>query len=338
MGTWNTVPTNGGAILCANKPLPVSCEQDCLYHHYELIFFDHYPLNLLFYPWSKSERLTGVQYMRGYVAGALLCAIALQGCTSTSLNTALGTPKNPTPIFSDPQNKVQKDDQSLFILGHYGVLLEAIEKTSLGYTIRVVPDDYDMRRYLAAGYALADTYCSRYFAKTDEASRRRRFGRTLTNDVGTAASTIAGLANASKAAISGLAAVTGLSDSAWRNYDDSFVISPDLATVRSLVGSNQDNYRARTLSKDSELPADFGTAHSVIRKYAEICSHLGMKTLLEQSAKKEQAALDKQTEGLTKPINNNGGQGTPLVTPPASVSPGDTPVTAMPTLAPNKSN
>ena len=85
-------------------------------------------------------------------------------------------------------------------------------------------------------------------------------------------------------------------------------------------------------------PENPGRFNSVIRKYAEICSHLGMKTLLEQSAKKEQAALDKQTEGLTKPVNNNNDQGSPPVTPPAPVSPGDTPATTMPTLAPNKSN
>jgi hypothetical protein len=279
----------------------------------------------------------------GLLGGALL-----SGCASTSLNNALGTPKNPTPIFADPVNRRDRSDQSIFIRAHFAVLLEAIDETGSQPKMKAVPTGFDMRRYIAAGYSLADIYCSAYFAKTDEAARRRRFGRTLTNDVGTATTTVLGLVNAGQSAVTALAAATGLADSAWRNYDDSFVISPELATVRSLVLAAQDNYRARTLGKAAELPADFGTAHSTIRRYAELCSHLGMKSLLERSSTQEEKKLTDETISLTEGQNAAppaaAAPAAPRPVAPAAgpalvpVEPGprERPATATPALTPNK--
>ena len=273
----------------------------------------------------------------------LLGLLALTaGCTRGSINQALGTPKNPTAIFADPSSKYL-NDQDRFILADYGVLLEAVDLTAKPIVTKPA-DKTDMRRYLGAGYNLADTYCSRYFLKTDEAYRRRRFGRTLTNDVGTAVTTLLGLANAGESAVTALAATTGLADSAWRNYDDSFVISPELATVRSLVLAAQDNFRARTLGKDAVLPADFGTAQSTIRRYAELCSHLGMKTLMEQSATQQQTTLKDETEALNKgkttaapvAVDPKAPKGQTAAPPPAS--PSERPATATPALTPNQSN
>jgi len=262
------------------------------------------------------------------------------GCTRGSINNALGTPKNPTAVFSNPESKYV-NDQSKFIIADYGVLIEAIDLDAKPITMKPVGNT-DMRRYLGAGYDLADAYCSRYFAKTDEAYRRRRFGRTLTNDVGTAVTTILGLVNAGESAVTALAATTGLADSAWRNYDDSFVISPELATVRSLVLAAQDNFRARTLGEDAILPGDFGTAHSTIRRYAELCSHLGMKSMLEQSATKQQAILNDNTEDLNKSQEKRGGAVPPAGVPASEQSSSplvpaiERPATATPALTPNQ--
>lgn len=271
---------------------------------------------------------------------ACICVITLGGCTSGSLNHALGTPKNPTPIFADPRNTKIADDQSLFIQAQFGVLLEAVGRDASDRAVVIdVPEGYNMRRYIAAGYSLADIYCGRYFTKTDEASRRRRFGRTLTNDLGTAATTALNLANAGADAVAGLAAATGLADSAWRNYDDSFVISPEIATVRTLVLAAQDNFRERTLGKNAELPADFGTAHSTIRRYAELCSHLGMKALLEQAATEQKTTLTDETEELKQPVPPSPLPAAPVESPsaPAIVapSPKDRPAAAVPALTSN---
>lgn len=263
-----------------------------------------------------------------------LAAMALAGCTSTSLRTALSTPKNPTPVFADPAMPKGKDPQDAIIAPLYKVLLEAHEPGGTGETLK--PGEPDARRYLAAGFALSDIYCARFFIKTDEAYRRRRFGRTLTNDVGTAMATILGLANAGENIVTGVAAGVGFADSGWRNYDDSFVISPDLSSVQSLVFAAQDNFRARTLAKDAELPADYATAQSAIQRYANLCSFLGMKALLDQSAGDQRQQLINSTEREKKGKEET--DATPAkaaASLPAPAEPTMRPAAATPSLAPN---
>lgn len=276
-----------------------------------------------------------------------LSAMALAGCTSTSLRTALSTPKNPTPVFADPAMPKGKDPQDAIIAPLYKVLLEAHEPGSTGETLKPGEPD-DVRRYLAAGFALSDIYCARFFIKTDEAYRRRRFGRTLTNDVGTAMATILGLANAGENIVTGVAAGVGFADSGWRNYDDSFVISPDLSSVQSLVFAAQDNFRARTLAKDAALPGDYATAQSAIQRYANLCSFLGMKALLDQSAGDQRRQLNDSTgtvnqQGLEPKSPPPASPATPAspakgAPPPAAATaaePPSLPSAATPSLAPN---
>jgi len=264
--------------------------------------------------------------------GIAVFAIVLGGCSSTSLNTALGTPKNPSSVFVNPAvAEGQKTSDSAIVVPLYNVLLEASDPESQTLKAESVSDT-KMRRYLGAGFALSDIYCVRFFNKTDEAYRRRRFGRTLTNDVGTVMSTVLGLAKAGTNVVTGVAAGVGLADSSWRNYDDAFLISPELSNVQSLVFAAQDNFRARTLGKNVELPADYGTAQSVIQRYANLCSNLGMKALLDQSATKQRSDLNDDTEAAKK--------GTPV--PPPSPAPAPSasraprPLGATPAIAPNR--
>lgn len=216
---------------------------------------------------------------------ALVCACLLllgAGCSKYPLNTALGTPKNPSAVYADPDSDYQDDDER-FVFAAYNVLLEAIDTSRDGNRLaklKKVDPDYDMRAYIAAGYTLSDMYCARYFRKSDESSRRRKFGRAMTNDVGTAVTTILGLVNAGETAVTAFAAGTGLADSSWRNYDESFMIAPELSSVQGLVEAAQDNYRAKTLARDAVMPTDFPTAQHMIQRYANLCSHLGMRRLL----------------------------------------------------------
>jgi hypothetical protein len=277
------------------------------------------------------------------VAISYVIILLSAGCTSTSINTALGTPKNPSAVYADPNSKY-RDDDNKFIYAAYGVLLESLDDTKGNrLTIRKTVDEADMRRYLSAGYTLSDMYCSRYFRKSDESSRRRRFGRSATNDVGTAVTTVLGLVNAGESAVTALAAATGLADSSWRNYDDSFMISPELSSVQGLVEAAQDNYRSKTLGKDAQLPAEFATAQHMIQRYANLCSHLGMKRLLQESATIEQRALNQDTD------KRNAGETAPAVVPaaptgtvqsaPAATSTIDTPpATALPSPPTSPSN
>jgi hypothetical protein len=249
------------------------------------------------------------------------------GCSSMPLNRALGTPKNPTSVFAKPAT----DNFVNTVEPLYNVLLEASDPGKNGRTLRAVGTD-NMRRYLGAGFALSDFYCARFFEKTDEAGRRRKFGRALTNDVGTVITTILGLAKAGESIVTGFGAATGLADSSWRNYDDSFVVSPDLANVQSLVLAAQDNFRARTLAENATLPQDYGSAQSVIIRYAHFCSFLGMKAILDRSATEQRDKLNNDTEQTNKPNRTSTTLGSTDTIPT-----GGRPVAATPAITPNTS-
>jgi hypothetical protein len=258
-----------------------------------------------------------------------------------SLNAALGTPKNPQRVLSPPwTEKVEGQNRrtgqatkpntsgNLFVDANYNILLEAVDLNGTNGPELKSVGDANMRRYLGAGFALSDIYCEGFFRKVDEAQRRRRYGRSLTNDIGGAFTTVLGLANAAKDTITGAAALFSVGDGAWRNYDEAFSLGPDLSTIKTLSMAAQDNFRARTLQSDQKLPADYGTAQSVILKYANLCSALGVKALLDTSAKQEVKKLDDETD----PLKKDPGKPPATVTAPADNGPA---ATRQPTLAPN---
>jgi hypothetical protein len=212
--------------------------------------------------------------MKCYAILVLVCC--LSGCATTGLGTDLSARTIATV----------NTEQALT-----NGLMEAFTNADDPKTIRFKsdPSDADVTNFLRSGFALSDIYCDTYFRKTNQGLRKRSFGRGATNDVGTAIAAILGLSNVGPKAISGIATGFGLADSAWRNYDDSFVVSPDLDVVRSLVMAAQDKFRKDALDTK---PHDYMTARSTIVRYAGICSFLGMQTLLNQSANSQKKALE----------------------------------------------
>lgn len=230
---------------------------------------------------------------------AMLVGLAVSGCTSTNLPDALGTLKNPYPTLARPyqsRDSTGAASADPFVQRNYDILLRAAEPSERGATVSSTL----MREYLAAGFALSDIYCDAFFRDADESQRRRRYGRGVTNDVGTAIAAILGLANAGENLVTGVATSFGLADNLWRNYDEAFVVSPSLSNVKTLVKAAQDKFRELTLGKEAEkqLPADYGTAQSVVLRYADFCSTLGMQSLLNISAEQQQRELNKDTANL----------------------------------------
>lgn len=269
------------------------------------------------------------------VMGVVLAA-SLAGCTGTATGIRRGFDsidpnKNPRPVLSDPNSGVSASAARAvppFIAANYAVLREAISTDGgeeEGDATLAEADSSNMRRYLGAGFALSDIYCDEYFRLTDEAQRRRHFARSTTNDVGTAMSAVLGLANAGQDVVTGIATGFGVLDSTFRNYDDAFVAGPDLAQVRTLVLAAQDDFRARTLASDSTLPGDYGTAQSVIMRYANICSYLGMRSLLNTTAAAAERALQLSRENPKNDSNGTVAQRQPTNATPIQLPPGATP-------------
>jgi hypothetical protein len=218
-------------------------------------------------------------------AAMTACALLMGGCTS-SISQKLGTLKNPYPILSD-QTKNMKSDPLL--ADQFSVL-----KKAAGHTGAVSRDD--MRKYLDAGFTLSKMYCEAFFRDADESQRRRQFGRSTTNDVGTALSAVLGLASAGEGVVTGVATGFGLADGVWRNYDDAFLVSPDLSNVQALVESAMINDEQRTQASDFTMPENYHQAQRLIIRHANHCSTLGMRSLLNGSASNQKKAIDQNTE------------------------------------------
>lgn len=215
-------------------------------------------------------------------------AMLLTGCVSGSaLSTDLSAKPVPSPQTEDALIEVLAES-----LEQTGNRAGADGKVRPVMTFRDPQDAAEIKRYLAAGFALTDIYCDRFFRETNASMRRRKFGRALTNDVGTAVGSVLGLiTSVPKAVVSGTSAVTGGLDSTWRNYDDSFVVGPELESIRSLVLAAQDDYRQQTYRE--AFPEDYMTARSAVVRYAGLCSFLGMKALLNQSVDQRRNELVK---------------------------------------------
>lgn len=135
----------------------------------------------------------------------------------------------------------------------------------------------DFNRHLKAGLALSDLYCDDYFRRIAVRKQTRQFGRSTTNDLGTAASAALGLAKAGSITTGGAGVIFGLLDGIYRNYDSAFVVEPDLGKMLELVktaqGAMRDTFK-------TNAPASFADANSAITSYAQLCSYAGMADLL----------------------------------------------------------
>ncbi|MGY6636354.1 MAG: hypothetical protein ACXIUO_04395 [Erythrobacter sp.] len=218
----------------------------------------------------------------------------------------LDSMKNPSEVLRNPGNTKSKLVNP-FVAANYNVLLSSLHNPSGDSSVisgKVKEDK--MKSFLDAGFALSDIYCAQFFRNVEETQRRRKFGRALTNDLGTALSTLLGLASAGQNVVTATATATGLADNAWRNYDEAFVVSADFSNVRALVVSAQKVFKYET---SKALPPNYSAAYSVLLTYDEHCSTLGMQALLNQSVNQQKKLLqDSLSQNRDQPERSDPGQ------------------------------
>ena len=97
--------------------------------------------------------------------------------------------------------------------------------------------------------------------------------------------------------------------------------------MKALVTAAQDLFRERTFA--GTLPADYGKAQTVILRYADLCSTLGMQALLNQSTNQQRKELQDQ---IPVPVSTATPSSSPSPSPSPAPSPTPTPVpSAVPT-------
>lgn len=208
------------------------------------------------------------------------------GAESIALQNELSLAYTRTPpTFADPQVDLCRFTQPSFqeqnkhaYSRHYDNPNDTgAEKFKCLYLRQPDPNSLQVQRHVLAGFLLSDLYCDQFFRRIARRWNERLFVRNTTNDVGAAISAVLGLAKAGSGVTGGVGAGFGLADSAFRNYDNVFVVSPDLPAMQKLVREHQLKFRDETLAA---VPTDYYSAQTKIIQYAQLCSYTGMKGLL----------------------------------------------------------
>lgn len=230
--------------------------------------------------------------------GALIAATSLSGCSK--FRTDLSA--QPAVIGTE-ESALERNLRD----GYEGCVDKTCQRMKVGAGQDVVDN------FLGAGITLSNYHCEMFFRRTNTSARHRRFLRSANNDFGGAVSTVLGLAKASAGIVGGVAAGFAFADGSIRNYDDSYLVDPDLAKLRRLVHAAQDNMKAEL--KD-EPPTTIFDAESAILRYSGLCSFLGMQELLSDSVTAKTAAIETKTRTL-----KTGGSPAPAPTPAVSPPP-----------------
>lgn len=208
------------------------------------------------------------------------------GAESIALQNELGLAYTRTPPgFADKaadlcrytQPSFQEQNKHAYSRHYDGFTDSGADKFRCIYLREPKSSSNEVNRHLLAGFALSDLYCDQFFRRIARRWNERLFLRNTTNDVGAAISAVLGLAKAGSGVTGGVGAGFGLADSAFRNYDNVFVVSPDLPAMQKLVREHQTRFRDETLAA---IPSDYYTAQTKIVQYAQLCSYTGMKGLL----------------------------------------------------------
>jgi hypothetical protein len=158
--------------------------------------------------------------------------------------------------------------------------------------VREVP----IAEFMQSGITLSDLYCDRFFRNSNRSARDRRFSRSTTNDVGGALNVILGIAKAGSGVSNGVGAGFALSDSFFRNYEDSYMVDADLSKLQRLVHAAQDNMKIKL---DKNSPKNIYAAESAILRYANLCSFLGMQSMLNESVEAKTVDIEGQSKKIS---------------------------------------
>lgn len=255
----------------------------------------------------------------------LIGTTALGGCASLNdLRTDLSAPR---PQVGNEQAALVQNLRAAYVpcgapRTPTGAQAAAAENVSC-VRFKTSGDAAEISNFTNAGLTLSDLACDDFFRRTNQSARKRRFGRGVANDTSVVVAAALKLAAAGSNALVASATAFNFVDKGFRNYDESFMVSAELARVRRLVLSAQDKLKTEILATP---PKTFFAAESKITRYAGLCSFLGMQDLLGVAVDNAVAKVEAETKpgatatppATTDTPGSTGTPGSPSSTPAAS--------------------
>jgi hypothetical protein len=196
--------------------------------------------------------------------------------------------------------------------------------TCAGRQFDTAADEDTIKNFTDSGFTLSDFYCDRFFRSANQAARHRKFLRSTSNDVGGLLNAVLGVVKAGSGVSNGIAAGFAFGDSAFRNYDDSYVVDADLSKMQRFVFASQDSMKREIAAK---YPQTIFSAESTILRYANLCSFLGMQALLNDSVSSRTVSIEQSNKAVAvvppapSPSPSPAAVATPPPTPTAVTTP-----------------
>ncbi len=227
----------------------------------------------------------------------LYCAIA--GVTALS---GCATPHSTTPavsIFESPDNtfKMKRSDQAA-IDNNVGALNPyAGYKIALRDAEESPADSGKNRELLTEGMAAIEYRCGVYFDALGKALQSLSFARKETSIVGGLIQGTMGLANQSAKAIANTGAVFGFTTSSLDAYQEAFLYTPDIDSIRRLVLQMMETNASQINTAIGENRLAYGQAISYLKQYESNCQPASIRTLVNQAV--GNATTGSTTDGQT---------------------------------------
>ena len=138
-----------------------------------------------------------------------------------------------------------------------------------------------IKQYLDSGITVVNLYCREFFRQISASAAHRAYLSSEVNDFGGFISAVLGLTNAGSLATGATGALFGLLDSSIKNYDASYMVSPDLPSIERLVIRSQSTLAEDLLAADRTYT--YPKAERALADYANTCTFNGIKSLANES-------------------------------------------------------
>lgn len=153
--------------------------------------------------------------------------------------------------------------------------------TALDNSLKSPSDNSKHKHLWHTGKAYARILCTDVFRIMSLAAAKRKNARSQTNIFGGLISGGMGLAGVSSEAVGGASLLFSSLDSSFEAYDTAFLVSPDVASVDSLVRASQ---AKKSEDYDGKAFSTTGEVLVALNDYVHPCTFTGMQSLLARAA------------------------------------------------------
>lgn len=160
------------------------------------------------------------------------------------------------------------------------------------------------KEFIAAGYNKVYSACTEYFDALIKLKNNSAHESEVSNAVGTAATTIMGLAQAYSPAVGITSAGFGLISNYFNSYDKNELLTPYPDETKGLILDAMRLYAEKN-PPTNDLLTDSG-ALARVYQYAEMCTYSGISRYAKETLTKSKPKVDEESKngGSTKPLSS----------------------------------